>query len=53
MCLGIPGKVVETYREHDVLMGRLISAAFSNVSVWNMCRRCNRAPTLSCTLVLP
>ena len=21
MCLGIPGKVVETYREHDVLMG--------------------------------
>jgi hydrogenase expression/formation protein HypC len=23
MCLGIPGKVVETYREHDVLMGRV------------------------------
>jgi hydrogenase expression/formation protein HypC len=23
MCLGIPGKVVETYREHDVLMGRI------------------------------
>jgi hydrogenase expression/formation protein HypC len=21
MCLGIPGKVVTTYREHDVLMG--------------------------------
>jgi hydrogenase expression/formation protein HypC len=23
MCLGIPGKVVETYREHDILMGRV------------------------------
>src|SRR5215831_15123099 len=23
MCLGIPGKVVEVYREHDVLMGKV------------------------------
>ena len=23
MCLGIPGKVVETYREHDVRMGKV------------------------------
>jgi hydrogenase expression/formation protein HypC len=23
MCLGIPGKVVGTYREHDVQMGRV------------------------------
>jgi hydrogenase expression/formation protein HypC len=23
MCLGIPGKVVETYREHDTLMGKV------------------------------
>lgn len=23
MCLGIPGRVVETYREHDVLMARV------------------------------
>jgi hydrogenase expression/formation protein HypC len=23
MCLGIPGKVVETYREHDVLMAKV------------------------------
>jgi hydrogenase expression/formation protein HypC len=23
MCLGIPGKVVRTYREHDVLMGKI------------------------------
>ena len=23
MCLGIPGKVVETSREHDVLMGKV------------------------------
>jgi hydrogenase expression/formation protein HypC len=23
MCLGVPGKVVETYREHGVLMGRV------------------------------
>ncbi len=23
MCLGIPGKVVETFREHDVLMGKV------------------------------
>lgn len=23
MCLGIPGKVVMTYREHDVLMGKV------------------------------
>lgn len=29
MCLGIPGKVVETYREHDVLMGKV---DFSGVS---------------------
>src|SRR6476620_10976124 len=29
MCLGIPGKVVETYRDHDVLMGKV---DFSGVS---------------------
>ena len=29
MCLGIPGKVVDTYREHDVLMGKV---DFSGVS---------------------
>ena len=23
MCLGIPGKVVEIYRENDVLMGKI------------------------------
>ena len=23
MCLGIPGRVVETFREHDVLMGKV------------------------------
>jgi hydrogenase expression/formation protein HypC len=23
MCLGIPGKLIDTYREHDVLMGRV------------------------------
>jgi hydrogenase expression/formation protein HypC len=23
MCLGIPGRVVETFREHDLLMGRI------------------------------
>ena len=23
MCLGIPGRVTETHREHDVLMGRV------------------------------
>jgi hydrogenase expression/formation protein HypC len=23
MCLGIPGKVIETYREDDVLMGKV------------------------------
>ena len=23
MCLGIPGKVAETYHEHDVLMGKV------------------------------
>jgi hydrogenase expression/formation protein HypC len=23
MCLGIPGKVVEIYREHEVLMGKI------------------------------
>ena len=23
MCLGVPGRVVETYREHEVLMGRI------------------------------
>jgi hydrogenase expression/formation protein HypC len=29
MCLGVPGQVVETYREHDVLMGKV---DFSGVS---------------------
>src|SRR3954452_3089409 len=29
MCLGIPGKVVETFREHDVPMGKV---DFSGVS---------------------
>jgi hydrogenase expression/formation protein HypC len=29
MCLGIPGRVVETYREHDILMGKV---DFSGVS---------------------
>jgi hydrogenase expression/formation protein HypC len=29
MCLGIPGKVVSTYHEHDVLMGKV---DFSGVS---------------------
>jgi hydrogenase expression/formation protein HypC len=23
MCLGIPGRVLRTYREHDVLMGKI------------------------------
>jgi hydrogenase expression/formation protein HypC len=23
MCLGIPGKVIDTYTEHDVLMGKV------------------------------
>ncbi len=23
MCLGVPGKVIETYREHDVFMGKI------------------------------
>ena len=23
MCLGIPGRVTDTYREHDVLMGKV------------------------------
>jgi hydrogenase expression/formation protein HypC len=23
MCLGVPGKVAEVYREHDLLMGRV------------------------------
>jgi hydrogenase expression/formation protein HypC len=32
MCLGIPGKVVSTYREHDVLMGKVdFSGAFKRV----------------------
>ncbi len=29
MCLGIPGKVIETYRENDVLMGKV---AFGGVA---------------------
>jgi len=32
MCLGIPGKVVETYRAHDVLMGTVdFSGIFKRV----------------------
>ena len=29
MCLGIPGKVIKTFREHDILMGKV---DFSGVS---------------------
>jgi hydrogenase expression/formation protein HypC len=29
MCLGIPGRVIETYRENDVLMGKV---DFSGIS---------------------
>ena len=29
MCLGIPGKVVETYRENDVLMGKVVFGGIS------------------------
>ena len=29
MCLGIPGRVIRTYREHDVIMGKV---DFSGVS---------------------
>lgn len=32
MCLGIPGKVVETYRENDLLMGKVdFSGIFKRV----------------------
>ena len=32
MCLGIPGRVTETYREHDVLMGKVdFSGVFKRV----------------------
>jgi hydrogenase expression/formation protein HypC len=32
MCLGIPGKVVETYRENDILMGKIdFSGIFKRV----------------------
>ncbi len=32
MCLGIPGKVVETYRDNDVLMGKVdFSGVFKRV----------------------
>ena len=32
MCLGIPGKVLETYRENDVLMGKVdFSGIFKRV----------------------
>ena len=32
MCLGIPGKVVKTYRENDVLMGKVdFSGIFKRV----------------------
>lgn len=23
MCLGVPGKVIETYQDHDILMGKV------------------------------
>ena len=32
MCLGIPGKVIDTYEEHDVLMGKVdFGGVFSRV----------------------
>ena len=35
MCLGIPGKVVETYREHDVLMGKVDFGGSPSASAWS------------------
>jgi hydrogenase expression/formation protein HypC len=29
MCLGIPGRVIKTYREHEVLMGKVDFAGIS------------------------
>jgi hypothetical protein len=43
MCLGIPGKVVSTYRENDLFMARSISTASSSGSVWSMYPRSSRA----------
>jgi hydrogenase expression/formation protein HypC len=37
MCLGIPGKVVETYSEHDVLMGKVeFDGVFKRVCLEHM-----------------
>ncbi|HZS40089.1 MAG TPA: HypC/HybG/HupF family hydrogenase formation chaperone [Polyangia bacterium] len=34
MCLGVPGRVTELYREHDVLMGRVeFAGVFREVCV--------------------
>jgi hydrogenase expression/formation protein HypC len=30
MCLGIPGRVVETYHEHDMLMGKVDFSGVTN-----------------------
>ena len=38
MCLGIPGKVVETYRDNDVLMGKVdFSGVVKRVCLEHVC----------------
>ena len=49
MCLGIPGKVVETYREDDVLMGKVDFGGSRSASVWSTCPRQSQATTSWCT----
>jgi hydrogenase expression/formation protein HypC len=32
MCLGVPGRIIETFREHDLLMGRVdFGGVYKNV----------------------
>jgi hydrogenase expression/formation protein HypC len=34
MCLGVPGKVVEVFREHDLIMGKVDFGRYASVSAW-------------------
>lgn len=53
MCLAIPGKVVETYQEHEMLMGKIDFGGVSNASALNTCPRCELANMSWSTSVSP
>ncbi len=53
MCLGIPGKVVETYLEDEILMGKVDFGGISGASAWSTSPRSGPTTTWWSTSASP